>query len=171
MAQRLNLHFDGLPKLNYHKSLLQIELLNIGTKNLQIVSFLLLGYNLLLAILCSYQAFRIRKLPGQFNDSRGICFTMITCALILFMFLAAFFAIEGKPKSIIFCFAFVVTGFAGLVCMFLPKVYIVLLKPERNVRQSTMRVKGSESRSTVGGSINKDSTKGNQVRHEISDAN
>ncbi|XP_072033630.1 metabotropic glutamate receptor 3-like [Amphiura filiformis] len=116
-----------------------------------------IGYNLLLAILCSYLAFRIRKLPGQFNDSRGICFTMITCALILFMFLAAFFATDGKAESIICCFAFVVSGFAGLICMFLPKVHIVLLKPERNIRQSTMRVKSSATRSTLGGTITMDS--------------
>ncbi|XP_038050260.1 metabotropic glutamate receptor 3-like [Patiria miniata] len=101
------------------------------------------GFNAVLATLCLYKAFRTRKLPGQFNDSRGICFAMLTCCLIWFVFLVCYFATTGIANSIICSTAFIASGTSGLICMFAPKMWIVIARPELNVRQSTLKLKSS----------------------------
>ncbi|XP_022098731.1 metabotropic glutamate receptor 3-like isoform X2 [Acanthaster planci] len=101
------------------------------------------GFNAVLAMLCLYKAFRIRKLPGQFNDSRGICFAMLTCCLIWFIFFSCYFSTTGIANSIICSTAFVASGTSGLICMFVPKLWIVIMRPELNVRQSTLKLKSS----------------------------
>ncbi|XP_071949381.1 metabotropic glutamate receptor 3-like isoform X2 [Antedon mediterranea] len=100
-------------------------------------------YNLALALLCGYQAFRIRKLPGQFNDSRSISFTILTCCLIWFIFLASMFTKNGYNKTIISCIGFIANGLSALFCMFFPKVWIIYMHPEMNVRQSTINMKNA----------------------------
>ncbi|XP_033638248.1 metabotropic glutamate receptor 3-like isoform X1 [Asterias rubens] len=124
-----------------------------------------IGYNAILAMLCLYKAFRTRKLPGQFNDSRGICFAMLTCCLIWFIFFASYFTTTGIANSIICSTAFLSCGTSGLICMFLPKLWIVLMRPERNVRQSTLKMKSSLGShvtiNTVSGAVTNNKAKKN----------
>ncbi|XP_071495497.1 metabotropic glutamate receptor 3-like [Diadema antillarum] len=121
------------------------DVTNLVCQNSILSSILAFIYNLLLALLCSFQAFRIRKLPGQFNDSRGICFSMLTFSLLAFIFIATTFTTAGRTKSMISALACLACGFSGIMCMFAPKIWIVLFRPERNIRQSTLRIPGLSS--------------------------
>ena len=60
-----------------------------------------------------------------------------------FIFFASYFTTTGIANSIICSTAFLSCGTSGLICMFLPKLWIVLMRPERNVRQSTLKMKSS----------------------------
>ncbi|XP_041482674.1 metabotropic glutamate receptor 3-like isoform X2 [Lytechinus variegatus] len=129
-------------------------------KNNILSSILAFFYNLLLALLCSFQAFRIRKLPGQFNDSRGICFSMLTFCLLAFIFIATSFTTAGRLKSLISALSCLACAFSGIICMFVPKIWIVCFRPELNIRQSTLRIPGLSSLNTVTGTVNSDRTNG-----------
>ncbi|XP_033096109.1 metabotropic glutamate receptor 2-like [Anneissia japonica] len=120
----------------------------IQCKHNTLAPLAIIVYNLILALLCGYQAFRIRKLPGQFNDSRSISFTILTCCLIWFIFLASMFTKNGYSKAIICSIGFIANGMSALICMFFPKVWIIYMRPEENVRQSTINMKNA-SRITI----------------------
>ncbi|XP_002740314.1 metabotropic glutamate receptor 3-like [Saccoglossus kowalevskii] len=99
------------------------------------------GYVTILAMSCSYLAFRIRKLPGQFNDSKSIFFTMLTTCLIWCTFFPAYFASGNKWRLIVCSLAMIFNATVALSCVFIPKLWIILFRPERNRRESTLNLK------------------------------
>ncbi|XP_030838076.1 metabotropic glutamate receptor 3 isoform X3 [Strongylocentrotus purpuratus] len=132
------------------------EVTDLVCRNNILSSILAFIYNLLLALLCSFQAFRIRKLPGQFNDSRGICFSMLTFCLLAFIFIATTFATTGKMKAMISALSCLACAFSGILCMFVPKIWIVCFRPELNIRQSTLRLPALSTLNTITGTVNSD---------------
>lgn len=51
-------------------------------------------------MICNYQAFCIRKLPGQFNDSKSIFFTIFTLIIICFIIVVIALSTNGVVTAI-----------------------------------------------------------------------
>ncbi|OQV15466.1 Metabotropic glutamate receptor 3 [Hypsibius exemplaris] len=100
-------------------------------------------YPILLLIICTVYAVVTRKIPEAFNESQHIGFTMYTTCIIWLAFVPIFFSTATNiPLRITtLCASISLSGTVSLICIFAPKMYIILLRPERNVRQSLMAPK------------------------------
>ncbi|XP_069746984.1 metabotropic glutamate receptor 5b isoform X5 [Narcine bancroftii] len=103
-----------------------------NTTNIAVVAPL--GYNSLLILSCTFYAFKTRNVPANFNEAKYIAFTMYTTCIIWLAFVPIYFG--SNYKIITMCFSVSLSATVALGCMFVPKVYIILAKPERNVRSA-----------------------------------
>ncbi|KAG8197939.1 hypothetical protein JTE90_020315 [Oedothorax gibbosus] len=93
-------------------------------------------YNMVLLILCTVYAYKTRNIPENFNETKWISFTTYSSCIIWFAFIPIYFSAlqdyKVQATTLSMCVSF--SGTVTLVCIFLPKIYIVLFHPERNVR-------------------------------------
>ena len=101
------------------------------------------AYPILLIVVCTVYAILTRKIPEAFNESKYIGFTMYTTCIIWLAFVPIYFSTANniEIRLATMCFSISLSGTVSLVCLFTPKLYIILLHPERNVRQSMLTSK------------------------------
>ncbi|XP_033114631.1 metabotropic glutamate receptor 2-like [Anneissia japonica] len=95
-----------------------------------------LAYAILLVFCCTVYAFKTRKIPESFNEAKFIAFTMYTTCIVWLAFVPLYFgtANDFRVQSTTLCVAISLSATVTLGCMFLPKVYIIVCQPEKNVR-------------------------------------
>ena len=109
-------------------------------KGLEDESFLIpLAYPLVLIFLCMVYARKTRKMPDGFNETRPIIFTSYTTCVIWLLFIPLYF-ISNHPdlRVTALCLLLSLNGAVALGCLFGPKVFICLLRPQKNTRAAVM---------------------------------
>lgn len=98
------------------------------------------AYPVLLIIICTVYAVLTRKIPEAFNESKFIGFTMYTTCIIWLAFIPIYFTTSSHVEINTFMMSATVNLSASvtLVCLFFNKIYIILVHPEKNVRQTLM---------------------------------
>ena len=92
----------------------------------------LYAYQLALSVLCAYYAFKARNLPANFSEARYIAFAMYMQLLCTICYATLQNSVEGNFLTTFSSAIVLLSSFGFLICMFAPKVYIILKFPEKN---------------------------------------
>lgn len=91
-----------------------------------------LGYLCCLALGSYILAYHSMKLPDTFNEAKFLTFSMLMFFSVWVTFLPVYHSTNGKVMVAMEAFSVFVSSAALLGCIFVPKYYIILLRPERN---------------------------------------
>ncbi|XP_075715690.1 vomeronasal type-2 receptor 26-like [Rhinoderma darwinii] len=99
----------------------------------------MLGYLFLLATISFIVAFLARRLPNSFNEAQFITFSMLSFLSVWISYIPASLSTQGRYTVAMEIFAILASTWAVIICMFLPKCFFILFRPDMNSRDNMIR--------------------------------
>ncbi|KAE9551725.1 hypothetical protein FO519_005058 [Halicephalobus sp. NKZ332] len=96
-----------------------------------------LTYDAVLIVLCTFYAIKTRKVPENFNETKFIGFSMYTTCVVWVSWIFFFFGTgnEFQIQTTSLCISISMSANVALICIFSPKLWIILFEKHKNVRK------------------------------------
>ena len=91
-----------------------------------------ISYPIIVLLIATLLAFRERHRLENFNEAKAISFSTIALCIVLVAFIPTYRYVVGNNRVLVVAFCTSVQAFSCTGCLFIPKLYIIFFRPERN---------------------------------------